>query len=61
MPLDVLHSIKHKQPHELLIPILNIANTDIKILKKYCFRFAYQCEYHRLHSQCVLEEDADHQ
>ena len=33
IPLDVLHSINHKQPHELIIPIVNIARTDIKLLK----------------------------
>ena len=32
-PLDVLHSINHKQPQELIIPILNIAKTEIKLLK----------------------------
>ena len=42
IPLDVLHSINHKQPQELRIPILNIAKTDIKLLKNTCFRFAYQ-------------------
>ena len=33
IPLDVLHSINHKQPQVLIMPILNIANTDIKLLK----------------------------
>ena len=33
IPLDVLHSIKHKQPHEMLIPLLNIMNTVIKLPK----------------------------
>ena len=33
IPLDVLHNINHKQPHELIIPILNMANTDVKLLK----------------------------
>ena len=28
-----MHSINHKQPQELIILILNIANTDIKLLK----------------------------
>ena len=28
-----MHSINHKQPQELIIPILNIANTEIKLLK----------------------------
>ena len=31
--LDVLHNISHKQPHELIISILNMANTDVKLLK----------------------------
>ena len=39
--LDVLHSINHKQPQKLIIPILNIANTATQ---KYCFRYAYQSE-----------------
>ena len=33
IPLDVLHNIKNKQPQELIIPLLNTANTDIKLLK----------------------------
>ena len=32
--LDVLHDIKSKQPQELIIPLLNTANTDIKFSKK---------------------------
>ena len=34
IPLDVLHNIKNKQPQELIIPILNAAFKDIKLLKK---------------------------
>ena len=33
IPLDVLHNIKNKQLQELIIPLLNTANTDIKLLK----------------------------
>ena len=33
IPLDVLHNIKNKQPQELIIPILNTAVKDIKLLK----------------------------
>ena len=33
MPLDVMHSINHKQPQALIIPVLNIANTDSKLFK----------------------------
>ena len=33
IPLDVLHNINNKQPQELIIPVLNTANTDIKLLK----------------------------
>ena len=33
IPLDVLHNIKNKQPQELIILLLNRANTDIKLLK----------------------------
>ena len=33
IPLNVLHNINHKQPHELTIPIINMANTDVKLLK----------------------------
>ena len=33
IPLDVLHNIKNKQPQELIIPLLNTANTDINLLK----------------------------
>ena len=31
--MDVLHNINNKQPQDLIIPILNIANTHIKLLK----------------------------
>ena len=31
IPLDVLHDIKNKQPQELIIPLLNTTNTDIKL------------------------------
>ena len=30
IPLDVLHNIKHKQPQEILIPLLNVMNTVVK-------------------------------
>ena len=33
IPLDVLHSIKHKQPQEMLIPLLNVMNTVVKLPK----------------------------
>ena len=33
IPLDVLINIKNKQPQELIIPLLNTANTNIKLLK----------------------------
>ena len=33
VPLDVLHNINHKQPHELLIPILDMTSTDVELLK----------------------------
>ena len=33
IPLDVLHSTEHKQPQEMLIPLLNIMNTVIKLPK----------------------------
>ena len=33
IPLDVLHSIEHKQPQEMLIPLWNIMNTVIKLPK----------------------------
>ena len=33
IPLDVLHSIHNRQPQELIIPIINIANTDITLLR----------------------------
>ena len=33
IPLAVLHNIKNKQPQELIIPILNTADTDIKLFK----------------------------
>ena len=33
IPLDVLHSIKHKQPQEMLIPLLNVMNSIVKLPK----------------------------
>ena len=33
IPLDVLHSIKHKQPQDMLIPLLIVMNTVIKVPK----------------------------
>ena len=29
----MLHNISHKQPHELVIPLLNMVHTDVKFLK----------------------------
>ena len=31
IPLDVLHNIEHKQPHEMWIPLLNIMNSVVKL------------------------------
>ena len=33
IPLDVLHNIEHKQPQEMLIPLLNIMNSVVELLK----------------------------
>ena len=33
IPLDVIHYLNHKQPGELVIPILNVGHTDVKLLK----------------------------
>ena len=33
IPLNVMHNLNHKQPGELIIPLLNIAQTDVKLLK----------------------------
>ena len=33
IPLDVLHNIEHKQPQEMLIPLLNVMNSAVKLLK----------------------------
>ena len=33
IPLDVLHNIQHKQPQEILIPILNTMNSVVKLQK----------------------------
>ena len=33
IPLDVLHNIKHKQPQEMLIPLLNVMNSIVKLPK----------------------------
>ena len=33
IPLDMLHNMNHKQPHDLIIPLLNMTHTDVKLLK----------------------------
>ena len=33
VPLDVLHNIEHKQPQEMLIPLLNVMNSVVKLPK----------------------------
>ena len=33
MPLDVTYNLNHKQPGELLIPLLNVAHKDVKLPK----------------------------
>ena len=33
IPLDVLHNIKNKQPQEMIVPLLNTVNSDVKLLK----------------------------
>ena len=33
IPLDVLHNIQHKQPQEMLIPLINIMNSVVKLPK----------------------------
>ena len=33
IPLDVLHNIQHKQPKEMLVPLLNTINSVVKLLK----------------------------
>ena len=33
IPLDVLHNIQHKQPQEMLVPILNTINSVVKLPK----------------------------
>ena len=33
IPLDVLHNIKNKQPQEMIIPLLNTVNSDVKLPK----------------------------
>ena len=33
IPVDVLHNLNHKQPHELMISLLNKAHRDVKLLK----------------------------
>ena len=33
IPLDALHNIQHKQPQEMLIPLLNTVNSVVKLPK----------------------------
>ena len=49
IPLDVLHSIKNKQPQEMIILLLNTVNTDVKLLKNTVFRIHYQCRKCGMH------------
>ena len=34
IPLDVLHNVQNKQPQEMLVPLLNMVNSVVKLLKK---------------------------
>ena len=43
IPLDVFHNIQHKQPQEMLIPILNVMNSVVKTSQTYYFRLHHQC------------------
>ena len=33
IPLDMLHNISHKQPCDIVIPLLSMAHTDVELLK----------------------------
>ena len=33
IPLNVIHNLNHKQPGELIIPLLNVGHTDVKLPK----------------------------
>ena len=33
IPLNIIHNLNHKQSSELIIPLLNIAQTVVKFLK----------------------------
>ena len=33
IPLNVIHNFNHKQPGELVIPLLSVGHTDIKLPK----------------------------
>ena len=33
IPLDIIHNLNHKHPSELIIPLLNISNKEVKIPK----------------------------
>ena len=61
IPLDVLHNISHKQSHEVIIPLLNMAHTDVKLLKTSVLGLLSRVNKIRLSSQHILGEDADHQ
>ena len=39
IPLDVLHNIEHKQPQEMLIPLLNVMNSVMKLPKNTILGF----------------------
>ena len=60
IPLDVLHSIKNKQPQELTIPLLNTVNI-YQTSEKHHFRIHYQSRQCGMCRKCLLRYNTVHQ
>ena len=60
IPLVVLHNIQHKQPQEMLVPLLNTVNTAVKLPKNTVFGSitkVYNAEY--VQNICSPQSDND--
>ena len=61
IPLDMLHNINHKQPHELIILLLIMAHTDVKLFKNTVLCLLGRVNNIASIHNLFLGEDADHQ
>ena len=59
--LDVAHTLNHKQPGKLLIPLLNVAPKDVKLPKNTILGSINQVHDVDSIQESILEEDTGHQ